>query len=242
MIFEEFEKIFIEEAKKFSINLEKQQIEAFYKYMKLLLEWNEKINLTAITNEKEIIVKHFVDSLTINKYLKQAKNLADIGTGAGFPGIPIKIMNPNLKITLVDSLNKRVNFLQEIIKELKLPNVEAVHSRAEDIGKDKKYREKFDVVTSRAVANMSVLSEYLLPLVKVGGQCICMKGSEIEEELENSKYAIKILGGKIEKVEKFEISDEHMGRNIILIKKQEHTPNAYPRKAGMPAKKPISKK
>ena len=196
MLLSEFEKIFIEEAQKINIELDKNQIEKFYKYMDLLIEWNEKINLTAITNRKDIIVKHFIDSLTIQRYLSDAVNIIDVGTGAGFPGIPIKIVNPNLKVVLVDSLNKRINFLQDVIKKLNLDNIEVIHARAEDLGQNKKYREAFDIVTSRAVANMSVLSEYLLPLVKVGGKCICMKGSEIEEELENSKYAIKILGGK----------------------------------------------
>lgn len=241
MIFDEFKKVFDFESKKMNIILDDLKMERFYKYMNLLLEWNEKINLTAITDEREIIVKHFLDSLTIEKYLDNIKNLADIGTGAGFPGIPIKIFNPNIKITLVDSLNKRVNFLNDIVKELKLENVEVIHSRAEDLGKDKNYREKFDVVTSRAVANMSVLSEYLLPLVKIDGKCICMKGAEIEEELESAKYAIKLLGGRIEKVDNFELSDEHLKRNIVVIKKIDKSPSNYPRKAGIPAKKPISR-
>ena len=241
MIFDEFKKVFDFESKKMNIILDDLKMERFYKYMNLLLEWNEKINLTAITDEREIIVKHFLDSLTIEKYLDNIKNLADIGTGAGFPGIPIKIFNPNIKITLVDSLNKRVNFLNDIVKELKLENVEVIHSRAEDLGKDKNYREKFDVVTSRAVANLSILSEYLLPLVKIDGKCICMKGAEIEEELESAKYAIKLLGGRIEKVDNFELSDEHLKRNIVVIKKIDKSPSNYPRKAGIPAKKPISR-
>ena len=241
MIFDEFKKVFDFESKKMNIILDDLKMERFYKYMNLLLEWNEKINLTAITDEREIIVKHFLDSLTIEKYLDNIKNLADIGTGAGFPGSPIKIFNPNIKITLVDSLNKRVNFLNDIVKELKLENVEVIHSRAEDLGKDKNYREKFDVVTSRAVANMSILSEYLLPLVKIDGKCICMKGAEIEEELESAKYAIKLLGGRIEKVDNFELSDEHLKRNIVVIKKIDKSPSNYPRKAGIPAKKPISR-
>ena len=215
MVFEEFKDILKFESKKMNINFNEEQIENFYKYMNLLLEWNQKINLTAITDEREIIIKHFLDSLTIAKYIDRENSLADIGTGAGFPGIPIKIYKPDIKITLVDSLNKRINFLDEVIKDLKLNDIETVHSRAEDLGRNKNYREMFDVVTSRAVANMSVLSEYLLPLVKVGGKCICMKGSEIEEELQNSKYAIKLLGGEIEKVDNFELSDDHLKRNII---------------------------
>ena len=239
MLLSEFEKIFIEEAQKINIELDKNQIEKFYKYMDLLIEWNEKINLTAITNRKDILVKHFIDSLTIQRYLGDAVNIIDVGTGAGFPGIPIKIINPNLKVVLVDSLNKRINFLQEVIKKLNLDNIEVIHARAEDLGQNKKYRETFDIVTSRAVANMSVLSEYLLPLAKVNGKCICMKGSDIEEELENSRYAINLLGGKIEQVDKFELSNERIGRNIIIVKKLKNTPNSYPRKAGIPAKKPL---
>ena len=239
MLLSEFEKIFIEEAQKINIELDKNQIEKFYKYMDLLIEWNEKINLTAITNRKDILVKHFIDSLTIQRYLGNAVNIIDVGTGAGFPGIPIKIINPNLKVVLVDSLNKRINFLQEVIKKLNLDNIEVIHARAEDLGQNKKYREAFDIVTSRAVANMSVLSEYLLPLARVNGKCICMKGSDVEEELENSKYAINLLGGKIEQVDKFELSNERIGRNIIIVKKLKNTPNSYPRKAGIPAKKPL---
>ena len=241
MLLSEFEKIFIEEAQKINIELDKNQIEKFYKYMDLLIEWNEKINLTAITNEKDILVKHFIDSLTIQRYLGNAVNIIDVGTGAGFPGIPIKIINPNLKVVLVDSLNKRINFLQDVIKKLNLDNIEVIHARAEDLGQNKKYREAFDIVTSRAVANMSVLSEYLLPLARVNGKCICMKGSDVEEELENSKYAINLLEGKIEKVDKFELSNERIGRNIIIVKKLKNTPNSYPRKAGIPAKKPLIK-
>ncbi len=241
MLLSEFEKIFMEEAQKINIELDKNQIEKFYKYMDLLIEWNEKINLTAITNRKDIIVKHFIDSLTIQRYLGDAVNIIDVGTGAGFPGIPIKIINPNLKVVLVDSLNKRINFLQDVIKKLNLDNIEVIHARAEDLGQNKKYREAFDIVTSRAVANMSVLSEYLLPLARVNGKCICMKGSDIEEELENSKYAINLLGGKIEQVDKFELSNERIGRNIVIVKKLKNTPNSYPRKAGTPAKKPLIK-
>ena len=241
MSFEEFEKIFLEELAKINLKIEKEEVKKFYEYMKMLIEWNKKINLTAINDEKEIIIKHFIDSLTISKYIENAESMVDVGTGAGFPGIPIKIINKDLEVVLVDSLNKRINFLNEVIEKLGLKNIKAIHARAEDLGKDKKYREKFDVVTSRAVANMTVLVEYLLPLTKKEGKCICMKGSEIEDELENAKYAIKLLGGKVDKVEKIEISDEHMGRNIILIKKQGNTPNQYPRKAGIPLKKPLLK-
>ena len=223
-----------------NIELNQEKIEKFYQYMQLLLEWNEKINLTAITKPEEIILKHFVDSLTIAKYIKEKETIIDIGTGAGFPGIPIKIYRENSKVILVDSLNKRVNFLNTVIKELKLEDIETIHSRAEELGRNKNYREKFDIVTSRAVANLSTLSEYLLPFAKKDGKCICMKGSDIEEELENGKNAIKVLGGKIDNIDEFLLPDSEMKRNIIIIRKEKETSNQYPRKAGTPAKEPIS--
>lgn len=239
MDFDEFKDELIIQAKKIDVILDEEQIKKFYKYMELLLEWNEKINLTAIVEPRDVILKHFVDSLTICKELQKNKTLADIGTGAGFPGIPVKILRPDLDITLIDSLNKRVNFLTMVIEALKLEKIIALHGRIEDFGKNKKYREKFDYVTSRAVANLSTLSEYMIPLVKIGGKCICMKGSNIDEELKNAEKAIKTLGGKIEKVDTFLLPDTDMGRNIILIKKEKATPNKYPRKAGTPAKEPI---
>lgn len=239
MDFEEFKDELIIQAKKIDVILDEEQIQKFYKYMELLLEWNEKINLTAIVEPRDVILKHFVDSLTICKELQKNKTLADIGTGAGFPGIPVKILRPDLDITLIDSLNKRVNFLTMVIGALKLEKIIALHGRIEDFGKNKKYREKFDYVTSRAVANLSTLSEYMIPLVKIGGKCICMKGSKIDEELKNAEKAIKTLGGKIEKIDKFLLPDTDMGRNIILIKKEKATPNKYPRKAGTPTKEPI---
>ena len=239
MDFDEFKDELIIQAKKIDVILDEEQIQKFYKYMELLLGWNEKINLTAIVEPRDVILKHFVDSLTICKELQKNKTLADIGTGAGFPGIPVKILRPDLDITLIDSLNKRVNFLTMVIEALKLEKIIALHGRIEDFGKNKKYREKFDYVTSRAVANLSTLSEYMIPLVKIGGKCICMKGSNIDEELKNAEKAIKTLGGKIEKVDTFLLPDTDMGRNIILIKKEKATPNKYPRKAGTPAKEPI---
>lgn len=217
----------------------KKQEENFNKYMDLLLEWNEKINLTAITDKDEIILKHFIDSLTIEKYIKDNDKVIDLGTGAGFPGIPLKIKNESIDITLVDSLNKRVNFLNEVIKELNLKNITAIHSRIEDLAHDKNYREKYDVVTSRAVANMSTLVEYMLPFAKIGGICICMKGPNVDEELENAKGAIKKLGGKIEKVESLTLPDSDIERNIVIIKKISQTDKKYPRKAGTPSKDPL---
>ena len=207
--------------------------------MKLLLECNEKINLTAINEEDDIILKHFIDSLTITKYIEQGKSIVDVGTGAGFPGIPVKIAREDANVTLVDSLNKRILFLQDVIQKLDLNNITTLHYRAEEFGQNKKYRESFDIATSRAVANLSTLVEYLLPLVKVGGICICMKGSEVKEELENAKKAIQILGGKIEKQEEFILPESDIKRNIIIIRKICSTPNKYPRKPGTPAKEPI---
>lgn len=213
--------------------------EQFEQYMNLLLEWNQKINLTAITNEDDIILKHFVDSLTILKYIKEESSIVDVGTGAGFPGIPIAITRKDVNVTLVDSLNKRILFLQEVVKKLDLEKVKTLHYRAEEFGQNKQYRESFDIATSRAVANLTTLVEYLLPLVKLGGICICMKGPEIDEELENSKKAIQILGGKIQKVESIVLPESDIKRNIVIIKKVKNTPIKYPRKAGTPSKDPI---
>ena len=236
---EEFKKVFMEYAKKIDIDINEEQINKFYDYMNLLIEWNNKINLTAITDYNEIILKHFVDSLTINKCIKENNYVVDVGTGAGFPGIPLKIIRDDIKIVLVDSLNKRINFLNEVIKELNLKNIETVHARAEEFGRNKKYRQKFDIATSRAVANLSTLSEYMIPLVKINGRCICMKGKEIKEELKDSLNAIKVLGGKVENVEEFELADNDINRSIIYILKEKDIPNKYPRKAGTPSKDPI---
>lgn len=233
------EETFKEKLGKKCIELTNTQQEQFENYKNLLLEWNEKINLTAITDEDDIILKHFVDSMTIIKYIKNNSSIVDVGTGAGFPGIPVKIANPSLNVTLVDSLNKRLLFLEDVINKLTLNQIKTVHSRAEEFGQNKLYREKFDVATSRAVANLSVLVEYLLPLVKVGGKCICMKGSEIEEELKNSEDAIKLLGGEIERVEEFTLPESDIKRNIVIIKKIRQTPNRYPRKPGVPSKNPL---
>lgn len=237
----EFE-IFLEaleiEAKQIEIELTKEQIEKYYNYMNLLLEWNEKINLTAIINPKEIILKHFVDSLTIAKYIKNDEKLIDVGTGAGFPGIPLSIVKENTDIVLLDSLNKRINFLQEVKENLRLENITIIHGRAEEFGKNKKERETYDIATSRAVAPLNILLEYLLPLVKVGGKAICMKGSNIEE-IENAKNALEILGGQIEKIEEITLPNSDIKRNIIIVKKVKNTPSKYPRKPGTPSKEPI---
>ena len=216
-----------------------EQTEQFFEYMNLLIEWNEKMNLTAITDPEEIILKHFIDSITILKELEDDSTVVDVGTGAGFPGIPLSIMNPTLKITLVDSLNKRLIFLQEVVNKLNLKNVEIVHARAEEFGQNKKYRECFDVSTSRAVANLSTLSEYLIPLVKVNGKVISMKASEAREEINEAKKAIEVLGGTIEKIDEFILPQSDIGRTVIIIRKNKQTPNKYPRKPGTPSKEPI---
>lgn len=236
---EEFENQIKEYAKEIDILLNQEQINQFYLYMQILLEWNEKINLTAITKPEEIILKHFVDSITIAKYLKSNAKIIDVGTGAGFPGIPLKIIRQDIEVTLLDSLNKRVNFLNEVIEKLALPKIQAIHSRAEEAGKSKKYRENFDIATSRAVANLSTLAEYLLPFVKQGGQVIAMKGATIEEELEASQKAIKVLGGKIKKIDTFCLPKSDIDRNVIILQKEKTTPAKYPRKPGTPAKEPI---
>ena len=235
----EKEEFFNKMQKKLTIKLSVEQLEKFYSYMSLLLEWNEKMNLTAITEPNEIILKHFIDSLTILNEINNNSKVVDVGTGAGFPGIPLSIANESLKITLVDSLNKRLIFLQEVIDKLELRNIEIVHSRAEDFGQNKKYRESFDIATSRAVANLSTLSEYLIPLVKIHGKCICMKASDVKEEINQAKNAINVLGGTIEKIEEFKLPESDIGRTIIIINKQKQTPNKYPRKAGTPSKEPI---
>ena len=223
----------------FNIEISDNQLEKFDKYMKFLLEWNEKINLTAIVEPDEVKIKHFLDSLTVLKYINDEDKVIDIGTGAGFPGIPLKIMKPDTKITLLDSLNKRINFLNIVIEELGLKNIEAIHGRAEEFARNKLYREKYDVAVSRAVANLSTLTEYMLPFVKVGGRCICMKGANVKEELDKAKNAIQELGGKIEKIDNFCLSNNDNGRNIIIIKKVKETKSKYPRKAGIPSKEPL---
>ncbi len=236
---EVFSQDLLKKARMLGIELNENQIEMFYNYMNLLIEWNEKMNLTAIIEPKEIILKHFIDSITIKQYVKENDEVLDIGTGAGFPGIPLKIVEENSKITLLDSLNKRITFLQEVINKLNLKDIRGIHSRAEEFVKQKGEREKYDIVTSRAVARLNVLLEYMLPFTKIGGSCICMKANNTEEELQEAEKAINILGGKIEKVDKIILPESDIERNIIIIKKIKETPNKYPRKAGMPAKEPI---
>ena len=237
------EKIFKEKLRKnadiIGVTLNDSMLNQFYNYKKLVIEWNEKINLTAITDDLEFAVKHFVDSITINKYIEPGKIIIDIGTGAGFPGIPIKILNKDNKIVLFDSLNKRLKVLEDIIEKIELTNIETLHGRAEETFKNKNYREKYDIATSRAVAALNILAELMLPAVKVGGICICMKGNNADTEIEEAKKAIKELGGKIIKVEKITLPELNLERNIVIIKKVKQTPTKYPRKPGIPQKEPI---
>lgn len=229
---------FEELGKKIGIELSEKEIEKFFSYKEILIERNKEMNLTAITEEQEVIVKHFIDSLTINKYISSNSSLIDVGTGAGFPGIPIKIIREDVKVTLLDSLNKRLKFLDEVIEMNNLKNIITVHGRAEDVAHQADFREKYDYVTARAVANLSTLSELCLPFLKVGGKFICMKGNSIEE-LDEAKKALEILGGKVVDIESFMLPSTDMERNIIVIEKIKNTPNKYPRKAGTPAKEPL---
>ena len=224
--------------KEIDVSIDENMVLDLYKYMNLVLEWNKSVNLTAITDENDFILKHFVDSLTVDKYVKGMK-VVDVGTGAGFPGLPLAICNRDNDtcVFLVDSLNKRINFLNEVIRDINLDNVYSVHSRAEEFGNIKK--ESFDVAVSRAVARLNILVEYLLPLVKVGGNCICMKGEYSEEEIDEAKNAIDILGGKISKVEKLVLPNSDINRTIIVIEKIKNTPKKYPRKPGTASKSPI---
>jgi 16S rRNA (guanine527-N7)-methyltransferase len=236
---EEWKKLLKEQCGIIKIDLSDSEEEKFYKYMELLRKWNENINLTAITEPNEVLQKHFIDSLTVIKYIKDCSEIIDVGTGAGFPGIPIKIVDESVNVTLLDSLNKRISFLDEVISNLNLTNINTIHARAEEAGKNAELREKFDISISRAVAPLNVLVEYLLPFAKVNGMCICMKGSNTNEEIENSKNAIKLLGGKIETIEEFTLPNSDIKRTIIIVRKVAKTPSKYPRKPGTPSKEPI---
>lgn len=222
------------------IELNDNQIKQFMDYYELLINWNSVMNLTSITDFLEVIQKHFLDSLSIVKVFRpQNEKIIDVGTGAGFPGIPIKIAFPDTKVVLMDSLNKRIRFLEEVIKSLCLENISAVHGRAEELGRNELYRENFDICTSRAVAKLSVLSEYCIPFVKRGGKFIPYKSGNINEELQEAQNAIKILGGKIKVQKEFNIPLTDIGRSLVVIEKTGTTPKKYPRTAGKPAKEPL---
>ena len=239
MELKEFSKEFIRNSHELNLELSERKIEQFYKYMELLKEWNEKINLTAITENKDIIVKHFIDSLTIAKYIKDNDSIIDVGTGAGFPGIPLKIFNENIRITLLDSLNKRTIFLRDVVDKLGLEDVEIIHGRAEDFAHNNVYRGTFDYAVSRAVAPLNVLLEYLVPYTKIGGCVIAMKGSNACEEIVEAQNAISKLRTHIEKNEKVYLPDDCGERCIVILKKDGETNNMYPRKAGTPKKNPL---
>ena len=231
-----------EKLKETSIELTEIQMKQFLTYYEMLVEKNKVMNLTAITEFEEVVEKHFIDSLMLVKAVdlkKENYKLLDLGTGAGFPGIPLKIAYPNLEIVLVDSLNKRVKFLAEVIEALQLKNITAVHGRAEDLAKKKEYREQFDYCVSRAVANLSTLSEYCVPFVKIGGNFISYKAGNLEEELENAKNPIKILGGKVENVIEFSLPGTEVSRSFVVVGKKKETAKKYPRNAGKPNKEPL---
>lgn len=227
--------------KELKIELNEEQIQQFLIYYEVLVEWNSFMNLTAITEFQEVIVKHFLDSLALVNAVNLGKtgSVIDIGTGAGFPGIPLKIAFPHLKITLLDSLNKRIKFLNEVIQKLNLEGIETIHGRAEDFAKQAVYREQYDLCVSRAVANLSSLSEYCLPYVKINGQFIPYKSGSIEDEVNEAEKAIRIMGGNVQKVFHFKLLDTDMERSLVAIKKIKNTPKKYPRKAGLPTKEPI---
>lgn len=236
---ETLETMLSEGAAAFSVGIGTEQTARLMKYKELLLEWNTKINLTAIEEDRDIIIKHFIDSLSILPYLRNAgEKLVDVGTGGGFPGIPVKIVYESTKVLLLDSLDKRINFLKTVIGGLGLEGIDTMHARAEEAGANPVYRESFDVSVARAVANLPVLLEYCLPLVKTGGIFIAMKGSSTEE-LEASKKALELLGGRIEEVRELTLPFSDIKRNIIIVRKLRQTPTKYPRKPGKPAKEPL---
>lgn len=233
--------ILLRGVKKLGIDLKEDKVKDFIKYKELLKEWNEKINITSITEDDEIDVKHFLDSLTpiTTDLFKGKKKVIDIGTGGGFPGVPLKIANEELEVTLLDSLNKRIIFLNEVISSLGLTGIEAIHGRAEEFAVLQKYRERYDICISRAVASLNTLSEYCIPFVKVGGYFISMKGPDAEDELNGSINAIKTLGGKVKEIKVVDIPESDIKHSLIIIEKIKETPTKYPRGGGKPKKNPL---
>ncbi len=258
MISERFEKQVKNEFSEMGLEPSQKQLQQLYTYYEMLIEKNKVMNLTAITEEQEVVTKHFSDSLSLKKAFEEKPDFAsaeggerrafleqpglrvmDVGTGAGFPGIPLKIMYPQMQITLLDSLKKRISFLEEVCQTLGLTGVDFIHGRAEDLGRIPERREQYDLCVSRAVANLAVLSEYAMPFVKVGGFFVPYKSGEIEAELEQGKRAIQILGGRVEQVFAFSLPDSNMSRSLIRIRKNHPISKKYPRKAGMPSKEPL---
>ncbi len=234
-------KNFLNDLENIGIFLDEKQMRQFVAYYELLIEWNKVMNLTGITEFEEVLEKHFYDSLCIVRTISDLKNqrMIDIGTGAGFPGIPLKIVFPELKIVLLDSLNKRVKFLEKVIEVLELKDITAIHGRAEDLARKNEYRQQFDLSVSRAVANLSTLTEYSLPFLKMGGRFISYKSADVDEEVKSAANAVFLLGGKLEQTVKFQLPNSESGRSLICIKKVKNTPKLYPRKSGMPAKNPL---
>jgi len=236
------ERIFLENGfKELNIRINKKSIDELLLFKDMLLEWNKKINLTSITDNQEIFIKHFLDSATCmaTGYIRDGFEVVDIGTGAGFPGLVLKILNNKINITLLDSLKKRTNYLENLVTNLGLKNVEIIHGRAEEYGNKEGYREKYDVALSRAVASINVLLEYCLPYIKEGGYFLCQKGPNFKDELKEAEKAIKVLGGKINEIKEFILPGSDIKRNIIVIEKIYKTPAKYPRKAGKPTSNPI---
>ena len=235
----DYNTLLFDESKKHGTELNEIQIAQFNLYYELLTEKNKVMNLTAITEYNDVVKKHFIDSMMISRIVDMRKisTLCDVGTGAGFPGIPLKIVYPHIHLSLVDSVGKRVNFLSEVVEKIGLEDVETIHSRTEDLAHNQKYRGKYDLMTARAVASMNVLSEYCIPYAKIGGYFAAYKSGNIEEELNNAQNAVTTLGGKIEKTDVFDLYG--MGRSIVLIRKVKGTPKVYPRKAGTPSKNPL---
>lgn len=239
MSFEEFKDVFLKELSILNTNIDinDEVIKMFFDYMNGIISWNDKINVTAIIEPKEFIVKHFVDSITINEIINNEGKLLDVGTGAGFPGIPIKLLNNKLSVTLIDSVNKKLNVIRDVTKDMNIDNLEIIHSRAEDLARDNNYREKYDYVTTRAVSNLSTILEYMVPFLKVNGIAICMKGPNFKEEIDDSTNTFKVLGISLKEVKKYVFEGQE--RNVLIIEKIKKTDEKYPRGGGKPLKEPL---